>query len=555
MRDKTVHIIGGTGKMGQWLKLFLESQNVSVTIAGKDYAKNPEQIQQADIVVVSVPISETEKVIQTVSPLMSKDALLTDITSVKTMPLAAMEKAKSGTLGMHPLFGPTIGSVINQKIVFCRLNDNNHVEFLKNLFEKSGMEVIEMSAEEHDYQIAYIQALTHATHLLFAKTILGQEKTILTKLQTPTFAIHALAMGRVLNQDIELMSGIELYNPYFMPVFDNLMENAKTLLDILKKGDDKAFVKFFEYEQKLAKNFSGLSLFQTNKILRLIDEMPTTLPQKIEITNVPTSVQVAYLGPEGTYSHQATKRVFGKKSYHEHKANTLFEVFQKVLHGDADFGIVPAENSIEGTVRSTMDYLVEFSLYVCGSFEIPIRHQLLSAEKKLSDIKTVVSHPQALAQCKNWLQEKLPMAKIVSTESTTTQLKNPKKGYGYIASAEAGGKYGLSILAKNIEDHTSNTTRFYVISKNPMHLKGIQNSKTILFVTVYNKVGILRDILNVFADHNLNLTKLESRPSREKLWDYHFFIEVEKDQHDPALIKALHELETYCPVIRVLGQT
>lgn len=554
-KNPKIHIIGGTGKMGQWLKSFLESHNLIVTIAGRDYQEKKALIKSADIVVVSVPIAETEKVIQEVIPLMQKDSLLTDMTSVKIMPLQAMLQAKCAVLGMHPLFGPTVGSMIGQKIVFCKVKDNTHVSFLKTLFEKAGIEVVELTEEEHDYQVAYIQALTHATHLLYAKTILGQEKTILTKLQTPTFAMHALTMGRVLNQSLEMMADIQLYNPYFMPVFENLMENAEKLARTLQKGNREEFIAFFKEEQNRAKNFSGLSLFQTNKILRLVSEMPTSLPKKVTIENIPAKVKVAFLGPKGTYSNQATRAVFPQKIAKEILCGAVYEVFQKVLQEEADFGVVPAENSREGTVRSTMDYLVEFSLSVCGSFAIPIHHQLLSLEKNVTDIKSIISHPQALAQCKNWINAKLPFAKIIPTESTAATLQNVKKGIGYIASLEAGKTYKVPILAKNIEDDISNTTRFYVISKNPVVLKGIQNNKTLLFVTVYNRVGILRDILDVFARENLNLTKLESRPSQEKLWDYHFFIEVEKHSFDKTLQTALQELEGYCPVIRVLGQT
>jgi chorismate mutase/prephenate dehydratase len=202
-----------------------------------------------------------------------------------------------------------------------------------------------------------------------------------------------------------------------------------------------------------------------------------------------------------------------------------------------------------------MDYLVDSSLYVCGSLVLPIHHQLLSKEKKLSDIYTVVSHPQALAQCKKWLDEKLPNVKIIAMDSTTAALESIKKNYGYIASKHAAKVYNIPVLAQNIEDTLSNTTRFYIISLRPQKLTGISNNRTLLFLTVYNRVGILRDILNVLAQHNLNLLKLESRPSQEKLWDYHFFVEIEAKEDDPTVTKALTDLEDYCPVIRILGQT
>lgn len=556
MKNKipTIHIIGGKGKMGQWFQLFFQEHNVPITISGRDYKEKKTLIEQADIVIVSVPISQTETVISDIKGIVRKDALLTDVTSVKVMPLAAMEDAECGTLGMHPLFGPTINTTVGQKIIFCHQNDNKYVKFLQELFEKAGFEVLDMSPEEHDYQVAYIQALTHATHLLYAKTILGQEQEILTKLQTPTFAMHALTMGRVLNQDVELMADIELYNPYFPPVFDNMVENAKQLLKILQKGDKKAFLKLFTEEVKDAKNFSNLSLFQTNRIIQFVEELPTKLPTKASVTKAPKSVKLAYLGPAGTYSELAAKQAFPKaESYVPQES--IYSVFQAVLEKKADFGVVPAENSQEGTVRSTMDYLMEMSLSVSGSFSVPIHHQLLSNEKMLEDIMTVVSHPQAVGQCRRWISKNLPKAKIISVESTTNALEKPVSKYAYIASENASKQYKLPILAKNIQDQLFNSTRFYVISPNPIRLEGLHNNKTLLFVTVYNRVGILRDILNVFANHNLNLSKLESRPSQEKLWDYHFFIEVDAKDSANNVKEALKDLESYCPVIRILGQT
>ncbi len=550
----TIHIIGGTGKMGQWLAQFFKDHNAAVTISGRNYLKQKDYIKKADIIIVSVPISLTEEVIKKVNPLVRPDALLTDTTSVKIIPTTAMSEANCGTLGMHPLFGPTIGSTIGQKVIFCQQKDNKYVEFLRDIFEHAGFEIIEMSAEEHDYQMAYIQSLTHAVYLLYAKALLGQEKEILTKLQTPTFALHALTMGRILGQDMELMADIQLYNPYFHPVYESLLENAQKLSTILQKGDKKAFEDLFKEELKNAKQFAGLSLFQTNKVLRAISEFPPHIPTALPIKQNKITATVAFLGPHGTYSQEAAKTVFPKARAYT-AAESIYTVFQQVVHKKADFGIVPAENSLEGTVRSTMDYLADSSLFVCGSLLMPIHHQLLSYEKKLLDIHTVVSHPQALAQCKKWLDKKLPKAKIISMDSTTVALESIKKNYGYIASNHAATVYNIPILAQNIEDTLSNTTRFYVISQTPTKLSGVNDTKTLIFLTVYNRVGILKDILTVLAEYNLNLLKLESRPSQEKLWDYHFFVEIEAKKDDVMLSKALVELESYCPVIRILGQT
>lgn len=550
-------IIGGKGRMGQWFSHFFSSLNLSVHIVGRsdDQNKTKKLISSADIVIASVPIANTEEILTMASKYIRKDALLADVTSLKVLSMRAMENAPSGTLGMHPLFGPSITVFKGQKIIFCRQKDNTYVLFLKEVFEKAGMQVIEMSADEHDYHMAYIQALTHALNLLYAKIIFEQHDALSKKLDTPLFMLQSLVMGRVLHQDLELSADIQMYNPYFLPLLENMAAYSKRLLSTIQKGDKKAFIALFDEYKREGKEFANFSVLHTDKILKLVSDVHATLPEKTStITTLPKSAKIAYLGPEGTYSHQAIVKIFGNKLQHV-SCGTIFAVFNAILQEDTQFGIVPAENSLEGTVKGTLDYLVDFSLFVIGSFAIPIHHQLTSMEKKLENITTVVSHPQALAQCEKWLRTNLSHAEIIPTSSTTASMKNPQKNHAYIASETAAQLYRLPILAKNIEDNPHNTTRFYFIAKKQISIKGLSNKKTLIFLTVYNRVGILRDILNVFANHGLNLTKLESRPSQEKMWDYHFFIEVDQEYNSKVLEKALKKLETYCPVIRILGRT
>ncbi|MBI2074558.1 MAG: prephenate dehydratase [Candidatus Levybacteria bacterium] len=556
MKKPTIGIIGGTGKMGQWFASFFQTQNLPVLIAGRNTKLTSKELaKKSDIVIISVPISETQKVIKDILPHIDKHSLLTDLTSFKVMPAEAMKGAKCATLGMHPLFGPS--AQINQglKIVFCKQNDNDYVLFLKNLFTKAGIEIFNMTAEEHDYQMAYIQAFTHAINLLYSKIIFEQKNVLKNKLHTPIFALQSLIMGRVLHQDLKLMSDIQFYNPYFEPVLKALLTQGKNLLNILENEDEKGFIDMFSEEKEFANDFSNFSVLQTDKILKLVNEITVIIPTKAPLVITPSKAKITYLGPEGTFSHQAASLVFSKVTQKKIPAETFFDLFKEILDNEADFAVVPAENSIEGTVRETLDYLIEFSLSVIGSVTIPVHQQLLSNQKDLKDIHTVISHPQALAQCKQWLNTNLPNAKRVSAVSTTSALNFPQKGYAYIASDIAAKQYKIKILTKNIEDNPANTTRFYIVAKNLIKIPGISNKKTLLFLTVYNRVGILRDLLNVFANHNLNLTKLESRPSSEKLWDYHFFVEVEKESKDPSFTKAIKELEVYCPVIRILGQT
>ncbi|MBI2036249.1 prephenate dehydratase [Candidatus Microgenomates bacterium] len=552
----TIGIIGGTGKMGQWLVHFFEEQGLPVLIASRKTPLTPLKLaKKADIVIVSVPIAATQKVIKNIAPQMPKDSLLTDVTSFKVMPLEAMKGAPCATLGMHPLFGPSANRSMGLKIVFCRQKDNHYVTFLKNLFTETGMEVISLTPEEHDYQMAYIQAFTHTVNLLYAKIIFENKNMPENKLATPVFNLQTLVMGRVFYQDLKFISDIQFYNPYFLPVLEAFVEQAQKLETIIEKQDVTGFTQMFKKEQILAKNFASFATLKTNTVLSMASDIALSIPVKVKKITLPKNLKIAYLGPEGTFSHQAVKNVFTKNGYLLMPCDTLYDVFAIVAQSKSAIGIVPAENSLEGPVHATLDYLADFALSVAGSFTQPIHHQLLTEEKQLNGIKTVISHPQALAQCRKWLKKNLPHAKIISASSTTSDIKPGKKGYAYISSQEAAKTYNLPILKNQIEDNPTNITRFYIIATERLEFDNVRKNHSLLFLTVHNRVGILRDILNVFAKHSLNLTKLESRPSHSKTWDYHFFVEVKSAINDRSLKNALAALASYCPIIRILGQT
>ncbi|MBI4078730.1 MAG: prephenate dehydrogenase/arogenate dehydrogenase family protein, partial [Candidatus Levybacteria bacterium] len=474
MKSKpTIAIVGGTGKMGQWFKHFFEEKGLNVLIAGRRSKNKPSEIaKKGDIVIVSVPIGQTQKVIQEIIPHVNNHALLTDLTSFKVMPLETMKSAGCGTLGMHPLFGPTATISQGLKIVFCKQKQNNHVIFLEKLFKDSGIEVIYMSAEEHDYQMAYIQAFTHAINLLYAKIIFEQKKVLESKLLTPIFRLQSLVMGRVMHQDMQLIKDIQFYNPYFPPVLEAMLEQGKKLLTIIQKENENGFDAMFKEEKALTRNFANFSTQQTNKILQQVNEIAVIMPTKIPVGKLPSGARIAYLGPYGTFSHQATEAVFEASTYKKIPCDTFFDLFRHVADGKADFAIVPAENSTEGTVLGTLDYLIEFSLFVVGSVSIPINHCLLSKEKTLTNIHAIVSHPQAIAQCKQWINKNVPNAKLQSATSTTSVLEHSQRKYGYIAPELAAKKNGLNILAKNIQDSPSNMTKFYVLAKRQTVVKG-----------------------------------------------------------------------------------
>jgi len=267
------------------------------------------------------------------------------------------------------------------------------------------------------------------------------------------------------------------------------------------------------------------------------------------------SKKVGFLGPKGTFSHQAILKIFTQKTQCV-KAETITEIFEKVNSQEIDIGIAPIENTIGGIVSETINCLINYPVKVSGSFNMEIHQCLLARTKDKVDIKIIKSHPQALSQCKNWLTNNLPHAKTETTASTTAPILNTTdKTVGFIASEIAGKVYGLNILAKNIETTTNNLTKFYLILPDIDKLlqKKLGAAKTLILLAVYDRVGVLRDILNVFVKNNINLTALHSIPSLLRQWDYFFFLEIDTPYPSTQTKIILQQLEQYCSMVRVLG--
>jgi chorismate mutase/prephenate dehydratase len=228
------------------------------------------------------------------------------------------------------------------------------------------------------------------------------------------------------------------------------------------------------------------------------------------------------------------------------------EIFSKVEHTDCDYGVVPIENSIEGVVTHTIDVLVDSELKICSQILLDISLNLM-AKCALNQIKEVYSHPQPLGQCRQWLLKNLPNAKIISAASTTkaAQLAAGKKNAACIASEIAASLYGMKILHKNIQDSAHNITRFLVLSNSDVPVTG--KDRTSLVFSIKDKVGALHAMLTPFFQNKINLTKIESRPSKKKAWDYYFFIDLEGHQDDPHVKRALNQLEGMCKFMKILG--
>ena len=262
---------------------------------------------------------------------------------------------------------------------------------------------------------------------------------------------------------------------------------------------------------------------------------------------------VAYLGPEGTFTHLAGLEYLGR-SMDFTPCPTLHDVFLTVASRKADLGVIPLENSLQGSVGQSLDLFLQYNVYIHAELFSRISHALLATNADLSSVRTVYSHPQALAQCSGWLRTNVPQASVIPTESTAAaaaQAEREGDGSAAIGHPRLVERYGLKAVALDIQDLPDNWTRFLVIGPTPT--VGSSRDKTSLLFTTPDRPGALAAILNLLADQGLNLTKLESRPLKGEKWKYVFFMDVECDLSQEQYENTMSNLTSLCHTMRVLG--
>lgn len=262
--------------------------------------------------------------------------------------------------------------------------------------------------------------------------------------------------------------------------------------------------------------------------------------------------QVAYLGPEGTFSYFAGVEFLGHSVDFVPKAG-LEGVFRAVSQGETELGILPLENSLHGTVGQSLDLFLRFEVHVLSELFCKISHTLLSTAPRLADVKAVYSHPQPLAQCDAWLRTNVPGAKLIPAESTAAAAARVAEtpGAAAIGHKALAAMFGLNVLARGIEDLPDNWTRFVVIGPRPA--SGGVRDKTSLLFTVPDKPGALVGVLAALSAHGINMKKLESRPMRGEKWKYVFFVDLECDLGSEAYARALADVAANCHTMRILG--
>lgn len=332
-------------------------------------------------------------------------------------------------------------------------------------------------------------------------------------------------------------------------------ECAKKVAEIkIAHGNDSDFFRPEREAQILrkAKQYNPGPL-PDNEVARLVREIMSAC------LALESPIKVAYLGPEGTFTQQATLKHFGGAVIAQAESS-LADIFWAVESDRVNYGVIPIENSTEGVISHTLDLLINSKLQICGEVKLEIHHCLMGKISRLQDVSTIVAHQQSLAQCREWLATNLPAADLVPVSSNAQGAKQAAelsdkslatKGVAAIASQHTADLYNLNLLEKNIEDRQDNTTRFLIIGKQQPEASG--KDKTTLLLSAANRPNALYELLQPISSNGVNITSIESRPSQRENWDYVFFLDIDGHASDDAVVSAIDELKQRTTLFRVLG--
>jgi chorismate mutase/prephenate dehydratase len=332
-------------------------------------------------------------------------------------------------------------------------------------------------------------------------------------------------------------------------ILDLLNRRAGVVIEVgkTKTGESKEFYvpsrEMAIYERLTAHNPGPFPAEAIRRVFREIISASLSLEQPMK---------VAFLGPQGTFTHAAAMKQFGFSAQLVPQ-KSIPAVFDEVQRGRAHYGVVPVENSTEGAVSHTLDMFMESEQKINAEILLEISHYLLSRTGRFEDIRKVVSHPQPLAQCRKWLEENLPDIPLIDVGSTAlaAQTAAEDESAAAIASEMAASLYGLQIVKERIEDNPNNFTRFLVIGRKTPERSG--RDKTSVMFSVKDEPGILYRMLEPFSKRGINLSKIESRPMKKKAWEYIFFLDMEGHIEEDSVRAAVDELKGYCQFIKVLG--
>jgi len=589
-------LIYGVGNMGRLFKEFFYSRGYYVK--GYDVVedrRDVDEISDFDVIFVCTPMEKIEEAIKHIKGEANTDSLLVDISSVKGTSVSLFKNSGFDFLSIHPMLGGD-SEIALSNIIVVHESGREEERVILNEFKKSGAIISKLGVEEHDRKMAEIQGMAHFMLISMANFLKCNKEEL--KYASPIFTVLYKLSSRIINQNWEmyytiqknaedvrakfLEDALKLHEKMkdrnaFRRIFDELKEiytdheSSTIILEAYKatkkcetldelrgliRSIDSLIIRLIERRVEAAREIAKIKYesdepieiqdVEEEKIREIISrtklnpikvkeifEGIMTLTKEEEYKVARISKTMAVLGPKGSFSDEMALKLIGSRLPLKY-CTTTDEIIKLVESGAVDYGIVPIENSVNGTVLPVLDALMSHDVEVFGEAKLEISHCLVAKRKiELKEIRTIYSHPQAVAQCMGFLNNYLPSVNIRYTSSTSDAAKMLDDYSAAIMSENAARLYRLHVLRKGIQDlKRRNITRFYLIRKKTGERKGRITS---LFFGVEDRPGALKDVLEVFYRKGFNLRKLESRPAGTGLGDYVFFVEVEAALSDDDL--------------------
>jgi len=345
----------------------------------------------------------------------------------------------------------------------------------------------------------------------------------------------------------DLREGIDCIDRELVELLNRRIELAEQIGELKRKEGASIYVPSREEQVFARLREYNRGLVSDNTLERIFREIISASIAREK------ALRIAFLGPKATFTHQAAMKNFGSSAEFI-PFPTIGDVFRAVERGDGDYGVVPIENSTEGAVFHSLDTFVESNLKIVAQIYLPIEHCLIS-DGTLDTVECIYSKDQALGQCREGLRAVLPQARLVEIDSTAQAIQrvagNPREAA--VGSALAAELYGVGILKRGIQDRNDNTTRFLVLGEQlPQRDPGCRYRSS-LMVSIPDQVGALKVVVDHFSERGINLVKIESRPSRQRAWDYLFFIDFLGHGDEPRIKELLEQLKSSCPLVKWLG--
>ncbi len=558
---KKIGIIGGRKGIGSVFVDFFSKKykgQKEIIFSGRETKiTNKDIIKQCDLVVFSIPIAKTVEIISENIDYSRTDQIWMDFTSIKQAPVKAMLESKAEVCGGHPLFGP-LPNILGQKFVLCRerISDKSWKE-LCDIF--SDFELLKTSSKKHDKIMGVVQNLSHFSDFVLGKTLKDADidlKEIL-KFSSPPYRIKLDLLARIFAQNPELYADISSFNEEGRQFEKEFLNATEFFVEKIKSKEKDAISNEFKAIQEfLGYDFCVKNLQRSQKLLDFENKV----------------IQRAHMGQKEQKEEQVSTKwaIFGNKFSHTDEASlffrkenesvsyfkNIFRIFNIVKEGKAEYGLIPYENSNKGSIFETLDELFDCDeISIVGAYEKDISQNLLAVPNtKISDIQTVLSHPQALAQSQKYLREILPDAQFYNRRSTVIAsqevLYDQDSTKASIGSKLLASSLGLNVLASDMQQG-ENKTRFIVISRNTKLFLENSNYTSFAFWFTGDKSGNLAKFLTSLADRKINLTKLDSRRAGVEYGGYLFFVDAKITQKE--FNKVLPKLEQFCGGIKVLG--